>query len=159
MSKRVLKISLEGTVGCRGHGSNHSRALSTCRIQITIINRINPVLWIRIHLIRIRNQHFKWIRIRIRFRIRIQGWKDVQTTGEAFNPQKRTTSTCKRWNLLTVFYISGSFLLSWIRVRSRSGSATLEKSMHSKNNQTITYVLVTVALKQGMVFFKGSFFH
>jgi hypothetical protein len=49
---RVLKISLEGTVGCRGHGSNHSQALSTCRRQITIINRINPVLWIRI-------QHFK----------------------------------------------------------------------------------------------------
>jgi hypothetical protein len=41
---RVLKISLEGTVGCRGHGSNHSQALSTCRIQITIINGINPVV-------------------------------------------------------------------------------------------------------------------
>jgi hypothetical protein len=44
VDERILKISLEGTVGCRGHGSNHSQALSTCRIQITIINRINPVV-------------------------------------------------------------------------------------------------------------------
>jgi hypothetical protein len=41
--------------------------------------------------------------------------KDVQATGETFSSQKRTSSTSK--NLLTVFYVWGSFLPSWIRIR------------------------------------------
>jgi hypothetical protein len=69
-------------------------------------------------------------------RIRIQGFDDqklgkkysrffffdqklqftfVQATGEAFSPQKRTSS--KKGNLLTFFYVCESFLPSWIGIR------------------------------------------
>jgi hypothetical protein len=41
--------------------------------------------------------------------------KDVQTKGEAFSPQKRTSNTSK--HEITVSYFCGSFLLSWIRIR------------------------------------------
>jgi hypothetical protein len=46
--------------------------------------------------------------------------KDSQATGEAFSPQKRTSSTSKDENsvLFSVFW--GSFLPSWIRIRIRS---------------------------------------
>ncbi len=55
--------------------------------------------------------------------------KDVQATGEAFSPQKRTSDTSKHEILLTFFNISGSFLPSWIRIQFgseyESGSTTL----------------------------------
>ncbi len=41
----------------------------------------------------------------------------IQATGEAFSPQKKTSGTCKKWNLLLFFYVCGSFLPSWIRIR------------------------------------------
>jgi hypothetical protein len=43
----------------------------------------------------------------------------VQATGEDFSPQKRTSSSSKKLNLLPFFYVCGSFLPSWIRIRIR----------------------------------------
>ncbi len=40
--------------------------------------------------------------------------KNVHATGEAFSPQKRASSTTKN---NTFFYVRGSFLPSWIRIR------------------------------------------
>ncbi len=95
------------------------------RIQGFYVNKFKEIQLKNVEL-------FFWSKIAITY-----PWafiKDVQVTGEAFNPQKRTSSTCKRWNLLAVFYFSGSFLPSWIRIQSRSGSTTLDKSMHSKTS-------------------------
>jgi hypothetical protein len=39
----------------------------------------------------------------------------IQASGEAFSPQKRTSSTSN--NLLTFFYVCGPFLPFWIRIR------------------------------------------
>ncbi len=101
------------------------------------------------------------IRIRIRFRKRIHGFddqrlkkiqlkfffflfwskisiylslgfiKDVEATGEAFSPQKQTSSTLKKWTFKAVFYFSAPFLLSWIRtlIANPSESTTLRKRM------------------------------
>ncbi len=41
--------------------------------------------------------------------------EDVQAIGEAFSPQKRTSSTSKRE--ISFFYFCGSFLPSWIRIQ------------------------------------------
>ncbi len=49
--------------------------------------------------------------------------KDVQVTGEAFSPQKRTSSTSKHENSVLFFYFCGSFLPSWIRTRIRNLNA------------------------------------
>ncbi len=65
------------------------------------------VLWIRIHWFRIQIQHFSWIPIsafddknmknyRWNFSYLIPSIKDVQVTGEAFIPQKRTSNTSKQ---------------------------------------------------------------
>ena len=43
--------------------------------------------------------------------------KDAQATGETFSHQKRTSSTSKHENSILLFFISGSFLPSWIRIR------------------------------------------
>jgi hypothetical protein len=100
---------------------------------------------------RIRMQHFMSMRIhiRVRIQIQIQGFdekelktnlllkflcyknfyffiKYVQATGEAFSPQKRTSSTylsLKRGHPAlqkTFFNFCGSFLPSWIRIRPKS---------------------------------------
>jgi hypothetical protein len=45
-----------------------------------------------------------------------------QATGEAFSPQKRTSSTVKHENS-GLFYFCGSFLPSWIRIRIRNLNA------------------------------------
>jgi hypothetical protein len=42
---------------------------------------------------------------------------DAQDTGEAFSPQKRTSSTSRHENSVIFFYFCGSFLPSWIRIR------------------------------------------
>ncbi len=61
--------------------------------------------------------------------------------GEAFSPQKRTSSNSKKFKLLTFFYVCGSFLPAWIQIqgphwiqiqsgsgrRSASGSSALVK--------------------------------
>jgi hypothetical protein len=41
----------------------------------------------------------------------------AQAAGEAFSPQKRTSSTSKHELSLLFFYICGSFLPTWIRIR------------------------------------------
>jgi hypothetical protein len=41
----------------------------------------------------------------------------AQAAGEAFSPQKRTSSTSKHENSLLFFFICGSFLPTWIRIR------------------------------------------
>ncbi len=109
-----------------------------------------PVLWFRIHWIRIRIriQHFKWIRIWIQdfndqklkerklkiillflsaiaiyFSIYRTSIKDVQAPGEAFSPQKRTSSTAKN-SIYLLFLFLWVILPSWIRIRKdcESGS-------------------------------------
>jgi hypothetical protein len=51
----------------------------------------------------------------------------VQATEEAFNPQKRTSSTLKKGNLLILFYVCWSFSPSEYRSRDtiESGSTAL----------------------------------
>ncbi len=80
---------------------------------------LTQVLWIRIHWIRIRTQHFKWIRIQGGWWPKIKGkknsgklnfiffwskiaiylslglYKGRQATGDDFSAQKRTSSTYK----------------------------------------------------------------
>jgi hypothetical protein len=46
--------------------------------------------------------------------------KDSQATGEAFSPQKRTSSTSKDENSLLFLNFLGSFLPSRIRIRIRN---------------------------------------
>ncbi len=63
---------------------------------------------------------FWWKKIQLKIFLYIFFWseisiylnsiKDVQGTGEAFNPQQRTSSTSKIWNLSPFFYVCGSFL-------------------------------------------------
>ncbi len=98
-------------------------------------------LWIRIHWNQIRIQHFKWIRILIQIQLDPGFWwpkteekkyifdqklqfTSVQAIGEAFSPQKRTSSSSKNKNLLPFFYVCGSFFCppgpgSWSRIRIR----------------------------------------
>ncbi len=64
----------------------------------------------------------------------------VQATEEAFSPQRRTSSTSKKLNLLTSFYVCGSFVPWWIRIRikgphwirtqSGSGSTSLVQTKY-----------------------------
>ena len=44
--------------------------------------------------------------------------KDAQATGEAFSPQKRTSSTSKHENSVLFSIFVGKFLPSWIRIRN-----------------------------------------
>ncbi len=86
---------------------------------------LKPELWIRIHWIRIRTQHFKWFRVGSRVLL-TKNWKFfnqkwqftyVQATGEVFSSKKKNIQHFKKWNLLTFFYVCWSFLPSWIRLR------------------------------------------
>jgi hypothetical protein len=60
--------------------------------------------------------------------------KDAQATGEAFSPQKRTSSTKKHENSGLFFYFCGSFLPSWIRIRIRNLSADPDPDLATQIN-------------------------
>jgi hypothetical protein len=83
------------------------------------------VFQIRIHLIRV--EHF---RLNSEFQIRIQGFDDVQATGEAFRGQKRTSSISKHevpllFNILWVIF---TLLDPDLDPKSGSGSTDLIES-------------------------------
>jgi hypothetical protein len=64
--------------------------------------------------------------------------KDVQATGEAFSPQKRTSSTSKH-KISKIYHFCGSFLPSWIRIRIRNtaakGQIFRQREIHSRRTK------------------------
>ncbi len=56
---------------------------------------------------------FSFFEQKLKFTFSWASIQDVQATGEA----KENIQHFKRWNLLNVYYFSGSFLPTWIRIR------------------------------------------
>ncbi len=108
----------------------------------SLLNVLFSVLCIRIHWIWIRIQHLKWIRLRIgSFNEQIFEkkfswkfflflfWSNIAiylflglykgrpSYKRGLQSSKKNIQHFKRWNLWTIFYFSGSFLPSWIRIR------------------------------------------
>jgi len=80
----------------------------------------------------------------------IKNW-NLQATGKAFSPQERASSTSKKWNLSTFFYVCGSFLLLWIQIHStrKSTPDRRRKLPHPKDSETWFCTQLTPSWRPG----------
>ncbi len=100
------------------------------RKQFTIFFLFLSVLWIRIHWIRIRIQHFKWIRIQSGSKALMNKTWRLQ---EKPSTLKREHSALQKMKFSNFLYFCGSFLPSWIRIHNSNFYSRIRKWIRLQN--------------------------